>query len=81
MLKKLCPQEDYCYKLFKSDALSKFVPDYQGNLMNDDESKAGCLVNTECVLTPNHVLEFIQLQDCLSSFNMPSIMDCKIGVR
>ena len=24
--------------------------------------------------------EFIQLQDCLSSFNQPSIMDCKIGV-
>ena len=27
------------------------------------------------------VSEFIQLQDCLSSFNLPSIMDCKIGVR
>lgn len=26
-------------------------------------------------------LEFIQLQDCLSSFTLPSIMDCKIGVR
>ena len=25
--------------------------------------------------------EFIQLQDCLSSFEKPSIMDCKIGVR
>jgi len=25
--------------------------------------------------------EFIQLQDCLSSFVKPSIMDCKIGVR
>ena len=25
--------------------------------------------------------EFIQLQDCLSSFHLPSIMDCKIGVR
>lgn len=25
--------------------------------------------------------EFIQLQDCLSSFTLPSIMDCKIGVR
>ena len=27
------------------------------------------------------ISEFIQLQDCLSSFNLPSIMDCKIGVR
>ena len=26
-------------------------------------------------------LEFIQLQDCLSSFTLPSVMDCKIGVR
>ena len=25
--------------------------------------------------------EFIQLQDCLSSFTLPSVMDCKIGVR
>eukprot|EP00096_Caligus_rogercresseyi_P009110 TRINITY_DN3035_c0_g1_i1.p1 TRINITY_DN3035_c0_g1~~TRINITY_DN3035_c0_g1_i1.p1 ORF type:complete len:548 (-),score=153.11 TRINITY_DN3035_c0_g1_i1:99-1742(-) len=25
--------------------------------------------------------KFIQLQDCLSSFKCPSIMDCKIGVR
>lgn len=27
------------------------------------------------------ITEFIQLQDCLSSFVKPSIMDCKIGVR
>ena len=25
--------------------------------------------------------KFIQLQDCLSTFHQPSIMDCKIGVR
>jgi len=35
----MCPQEEHCYKQFKSDALSKFVPDYQGNLVIDDESK------------------------------------------
>ena len=27
------------------------------------------------------ISEFIQLQDCLSNFVKPSIMDCKIGVR
>ena len=27
------------------------------------------------------ITEFIQLQDCLSTFVKPSIMDCKIGVR
>ncbi|TRY71835.1 hypothetical protein TCAL_10393 [Tigriopus californicus] len=33
------------------------------------------------ILTLDDDEKFIQLQDCLSSFSNPSIMDCKIGVR
>jgi len=63
VLKKLCAQEECCYKQFEGDAIHSFVPDYRGTLVLDNEEK------------------FIQLQDCLSTFHQPSIMDCKIGVR
>eukprot|EP00095_Tigriopus_kingsejongensis_P007820 maker-scaffold204_size260821-snap-gene-1.45 protein:Tk07820 transcript:maker-scaffold204_size260821-snap-gene-1.45-mRNA-1 annotation:"GE17061" len=63
VLKKLCAQEEVCYRKLDNDAMVQFVPKYQGVLTLDDDEK------------------FIQLQDCLSSFTNPSIMDCKIGVR
>ena len=37
--------------------------------------------NTSCGNVIFLRAEFIQLQDCLSSFTLPSVMDCKIGVR
>merc|ERR1712088_486245 len=66
VLKKLCAQEEHCYKQFNlanEDPIKDYVPAYQGIITLEDDEK------------------FIQLQDCLSSFNLPSIMDRKIGVR
>ena len=40
-----------------------------------------CLKQNPYIFLIQFVSEFIQLQDCLSNFNLPSIMDCKIGVR
>ena len=40
-----------------------------------------CLKQNPYIFSIQFVSEFIQLQDCLSNFNLPSIMDCKIGVR
>jgi len=68
VMKKLCASEEECYKRLHGDALEAFVPEYQGTLeVEDEESKSK--------------QKFIQLQDCLSSFTLPSVMDCKIGVR
>ncbi len=40
VLKKLCPQEENCYKQFHDDSLSLYVPEYQGTLLlENDESK------------------------------------------
>ena len=99
-MKKLCAQEEHCYKQFNlvnEDPIKDFVPAYQGIItLEDDESKKILLTTANynpnlfiiridlysCLTIFHHyILEFIQLQDCLSSFNLPSIMDCKIGVR
>ena len=77
ILKKLCVQEEACYKKLEcGDLLADFVPKYQGTLIvaNNDANVTSDEDN-------NQSEKFIQLQDCLSNFNMPSIMDCKIGVR
>ncbi len=88
IMKKLCPQEERCYKeLMAGDALARFVPRFQGVLTSGDEDESEYRTSickllfrviSRLVLLSS---EFIQLQDCLSSFNLPSIMDCKIGVR
>ena len=41
VLKKLCSQEEQCYKKFTNDSLAPFVPEYQGTLeMEDEETKS-----------------------------------------
>lgn len=94
VLKKLCVQEELCYQKFENDELAHLVPKYQGILtLDDDESELTLLVEKPPFISLKVIImivtnwygflpaEFIQLQDCLSSFKNPSIMDCKIGVR
>ncbi len=35
----MCTQEEACYNQLKKDSLNQFVPDYQGNIVIDNESK------------------------------------------
>ncbi|XP_059062663.1 inositol-trisphosphate 3-kinase A isoform X1 [Achroia grisella] len=63
ILKKLCPQEETCFKFLMKDILRPFVPEYKGQVKCDDGEL------------------YLQLQDLLSDFDCPCVMDCKIGVR
>ncbi|XP_028166119.1 inositol-trisphosphate 3-kinase A isoform X1 [Ostrinia furnacalis] len=63
ILKKLCPQEEMCFKLLMKDILRPFVPEYKGQVTCEDGEL------------------YLQLQDLLSDFDCPCVMDCKIGVR
>ncbi|CAH0755149.1 unnamed protein product [Diatraea saccharalis] len=63
ILKKLCPQEETCFKLLMKDVLRPFVPEYKGQVTCEDGEL------------------YLQLQDLLSNFDCPCVMDCKIGVR
>ncbi|CAH2982858.1 unnamed protein product [Chilo suppressalis] len=63
ILKKLCPQEETCFKLLMKDVLRPFVPEYKGQVTSEDGEL------------------YLQLQDLLSNFDSPCVMDCKIGVR
>ncbi|KAF9420740.1 hypothetical protein HW555_003088 [Spodoptera exigua] len=63
ILKKLCPQEERCFKILMKDVLRPFVPEYKGQVTCEDGEL------------------YLQLQDLLSDFDSPCVMDCKIGVR
>lgn len=63
ILKKLCPQEEKCFKILMKDILRPFVPEYKGQVTCEDGEL------------------YLQLQDLLSDFDSPCVMDCKIGVR
>ncbi|XP_060804068.1 inositol-trisphosphate 3-kinase A isoform X1 [Amyelois transitella] len=63
ILKKLCQQEEKCFKLLMKDILRPFVPEYKGQVTCEDGEM------------------YLQLQDLLSDFDCPCVMDCKIGVR
>ena len=65
ILKELNEQERYCCELLQNDVLKDFVPKYNG-IVKDEEGKCK---------------DFIEMEDLLSSFHKPCIMDCKIGVR
>lgn len=85
VLKKLCPKEELCFQILMKDVLRPYVPEYKGQITSDDgECK---IYLTECLIFYWNLIKlffiavYIQLQDLLSDFNQPCVMDCKIGVR
>ncbi|KAK0085458.1 hypothetical protein PV325_005186 [Microctonus aethiopoides] len=90
ILKKLCPQEEACFRLLMHDVLRPYVPEFKGVLeirvpeqeRNNQESETG----DKCVIADdtnkNTIVEsYLQLQDLLGDFDSPCVMDCKVGVR
>ncbi|XP_012169355.2 uncharacterized protein LOC100649462 [Bombus terrestris] len=92
ILKKLCPQEEACFRLLMNDVLRPYVPEFKGVLdVNDTEEgnveehdagethqKDG---NGDNVTKRIVVSSYLQLQDLLGDFEHPCVMDCKVGVR
>ncbi|XP_076393501.1 inositol 1,4,5-triphosphate kinase 2 isoform X2 [Megachile rotundata] len=88
ILKKLCPQEEACFRLLMNDVLRPYVPEFkgvldlketeEGNVEETDAEKDGTgdNVNKRTVLS-----SYLQLQDLLGDFEHPCVMDCKVGVR
>ncbi|XP_017475065.1 PREDICTED: inositol-trisphosphate 3-kinase A-like isoform X1 [Rhagoletis zephyria] len=66
VLKKLCPKEEDCFRVLMQDVLRPYVPEYKGQVTSEDGE-------CKCI--------YLQLQDLLSDFCQPCVMDCKIGVR
>lgn len=71
------------------DVLRPYVPEYKGQVTSDDgECK---LINAFDIHLRNESEKFnklfsfisvyLQLQDLLSDFDQPCVMDCKVGVR
>ncbi|KAK1124944.1 hypothetical protein K0M31_006289 [Melipona bicolor] len=92
ILKKLCPQEEACFRLLMNDILRPYVPEFKGVLdVNDTEegnvegNEAGETLqkdsNNDNVIKRTIVSSYLQLQDLLGDFEHPCVMDCKVGVR
>ncbi|XP_076635134.1 inositol 1,4,5-triphosphate kinase 2 isoform X4 [Colletes latitarsis] len=92
ILKKLCPQEEACFRLLMNDILRPFVPEFKGVLDmkeseegNAEETEAGGNVQKDgsgdAVSKRTVVSTYLQLQDLLGDFEHPCVMDCKVGVR
>lgn len=89
ILKKLCPQEEACFRLLMNDVLRPYVPEFKG-VLDVRESEEG---NTETESREGKddtddpgnkrtvVSSYLQLQDLLGDFEQPCVMDCKVGVR
>ncbi|NP_001014992.2 inositol 1,4,5-triphosphate kinase isoform X2 [Apis mellifera] len=92
ILKKLCPQEEACFRLLMNDILRPYVPEFKGVLdvkdveegnveeTNSEEThqKDG---SSDSVIKRTVVSSYLQLQDLLGDFEHPCVMDCKVGVR
>ncbi|XP_076290777.1 inositol 1,4,5-triphosphate kinase 2 isoform X5 [Lasioglossum baleicum] len=88
ILKKLCPQEEACFRLLMNDVLKPYVPDFQGVLdMKEteegsvDEPETGEAGQKDGVNKRTVLCSYLQLQDLLGDFEHPCVMDCKVGVR
>uniref|UniRef100_A0A0C9RKS7 Kinase n=1 Tax=Fopius arisanus TaxID=64838 RepID=A0A0C9RKS7_9HYME len=89
ILKKLCPQEEACFRLLMHDVLRPYVPEFKGVLdvreseeeRHNHDSEAPTKDHTEDSNQSPIVASYLQLQDLLGDFDEPCVMDCKVGVR
>ncbi|KAK9300988.1 hypothetical protein QLX08_006482 [Tetragonisca angustula] len=90
ILKKLCPQEEACFRLLMNDILRPYVPEFKGVLdVNDTEegnvesNEAGETLQKDSNSDTKRTIvsSYLQLQDLLGDFEHPCVMDCKVGVR
>ncbi|XP_078046961.1 inositol 1,4,5-triphosphate kinase 2 isoform X7 [Augochlora pura] len=88
ILKKLCPQEEACFRLLMNDVLRPYVPEFEGVLDlketdegNADEAETGETGQKDSVNKRTVLCSYLQLQDLLGDFEHPCVMDCKVGVR
>ncbi|XP_076648698.1 inositol 1,4,5-triphosphate kinase 2 isoform X1 [Halictus rubicundus] len=88
ILKKLCPQEEACFRLLMNDVLKPYVPNFEGVLDmketeegNVDEPETGEAGQKDGVNKRTVMCSYLQLQDLLGDFEHPCVMDCKVGVR
>ncbi|XP_076244089.1 inositol 1,4,5-triphosphate kinase 2 isoform X2 [Calliopsis andreniformis] len=92
ILKKLCPQEEACFRLLMNDVLRPYVPEFKGVLDvketdegNAEDGDAGEAVEKSSPEDAGNkravVSTYLQLQDLLGDFEQPCVMDCKVGVR
>ena len=89
ILKKLCPQEEACFKLLMHDVLRPYVPEFKG-VLDVRESEERTQQEADSAMTREGETEvdkrtiissYLQLQDLLGDFEQPCVMDCKVGVR
>ncbi|XP_028981798.1 inositol-trisphosphate 3-kinase A isoform X2 [Diachasma alloeum] len=88
ILKKLCPQEEACFRLLMHDVLRPYVPEFKGVLdvreseedRSSQEPEAPPKDPEDSPQSPI-VASYLQLQDLLGDFDQPCVMDCKVGVR
>ncbi|XP_053982740.1 uncharacterized protein LOC128878506 [Hylaeus volcanicus] len=92
ILKKLCPQEEACFRLLMNDVLRPYVPEFKGVLdinesdeVNIEETDAQKTVQKDgtgdAIGKRTMVSSYLELQDLLGDFEHPCVMDCKVGVR
>jgi 1D-myo-inositol-triphosphate 3-kinase len=81
VLKQRSEHEQVCCELLQVDCLGEFVPKYNG-VVQDDDGKCKTTDRTNSIRLRSLLFEvFIEMEDLLSSFVEPCIMDCKMGVR
>lgn len=79
-MKKVFGSEETCFQQLMKDELKDFVPEYKRTLTKDNESKFDLPIKIDCLVTVIF-LDYLELQDLLTTFDNPSIMDVKMGVR
>ncbi|XP_043480829.1 inositol-trisphosphate 3-kinase B isoform X2 [Leptopilina heterotoma] len=89
ILKKLCPQEEACFRLLMHDILRPYVPEFKG-VLDVREAEERSQQEVDSMMTREGESEadkrtvissYLQLQDLLGDFEEPCVMDCKVGVR